>query len=113
MKLSVIQKLKNPWVLGLVGLATLSTIGTSTYVLTQKPSPAPVASQAMPPSQISALGRLQPESEILKLAAPLALDGDRVSELQVKEGDRVTKNQIIAILDSRDRLSDEIGRAHV
>ena len=41
----------------------------------------------------------------------MALDGDRVSELQVKEGDRVTKNQIIAILDSRDRLSDEVQQA--
>ena len=111
MKLSVIQKLKNPWVLGLVGLATLSTIGTSTYVLTQKPYAATVVSQAPTTPQISALGRLQPESEILKLAAPLALDGDRVSELQVKEGDRVTKNQIIAILDSRDRLSDEVQQA--
>ena len=111
MKSSAIQKLKNPWVLGIVGLATLSTIGTSTYILTQKPNAATVVSQAPTTPQISALGRLQPESEILKLAAPLALDGDRVSELQVKEGDRVTKNQIIAILDSRDRLSDEVQQA--
>ena len=111
MKSSAIQKLKNPWVLGIAGLATLSTIGTSTYVLTQKPNAAIVVSQAPTTPQISALGRLQPESEILKLAAPLALDGDRVSELQVKEGDRVTKNQIIAILDSRDRLSDEVQQA--
>ena len=111
MKSSAIQKLKNPWVLGIVGLVTLSTIGTSTYILTQKPNAATVVSQAPTTPQISALGRLQPESEILKLAAPLALDGDRVSELQVKEGDRVTKNQIIAILDSRDRLSDEVQQA--
>ena len=112
MKSSAIEKLKNPWVLGLAGLATLSTIGTSTYVLTQaKPNAAPVVSQAPTTLRVSALGRLQPESEILKLAAPLELDGDRVSELQVKEGDRVNRNQIIAVLDSQSRLSDEVQQA--
>lgn len=112
MKSSAIEKLKNPWVLGLAGLATLSTIGTSTYVLTQaKPNAAPVVSQASTTLRVSALGRLQPESEILKLAAPLELDGDRVSELQVKEGDRVNRNQIIAVLDSQSRLSDEVQQA--
>ena len=112
MKSSAIEKLKNPWVLGLAGLATLSAIGTITYVLTQaKPNAAPVVSQASTTLRVSALGRLQPESEILKLAAPLELDGDRVSELQVKEGDRVNRNQIIAVLDSQSRLSDEVQQA--
>ena len=112
MKSSAIEKLKNPWVLGLAGLATLSAIGTITYVLTQaKPNAAPVVSQAPTTLRVSALGRLQPESEILKLAAPLELDGDRVSELQVKEGDRVNRNQIIAVLDSQSRLSDEVQQA--
>jgi HlyD family secretion protein len=112
MKSSAFEKLKNPWILGIVGLATLSAIGTSTYVLIQtKSAPPPVTSQPAPPPQVAALGRLQPESEILKLAAPLDLDGDRVAELQVKEGDRVTKNQIIAVLDSRDRLADELQQA--
>ncbi len=112
MKSSAIEKLKNPWVLGLAGLATLSAIGTITYSLTQaKPNAAPVVSQAPTTLRVSALGRLQPESEILKLAAPLELDGDRVSELQIKEGDRVNKNQIIAVLDSQSRLSDEVQQA--
>ena len=112
MKSSAIEKLKNPWVLGIVGLATLSAIGTITYVLTQaKPNAAPVVSQAPTTIRVSALGRLQPESEILKLAAPLELDGDRVSDLQVKEGDRVNRNQIIAVLDSQSRLSDEVQQA--
>ena len=111
MKSSAIEKLKNPWILGISGLATLSAIGTITYVLAQKPNAAPVISQAPTTLRVSALGRLQPESEILKLAAPLELDGDRVSELQVKEGDRVNRNQIIAVLDSQSRLSDEVQQA--
>ncbi|MFN9939776.1 MAG: biotin/lipoyl-binding protein, partial [bacterium] len=43
----------------------------------------------------------EPETEIIKLSAPLALDGDRISELLVKEGDNVKRGQVIAILQSR------------
>jgi HlyD family secretion protein len=111
MKSSNFEKLKNPWIIGLASIATLTTIGTSAYVLTQaKPNTAPTVSQPLPP-QVAALGRLQPESEVLKLAAPLALDGDRIAELQVQEGDRVKTGQIIAVLDSRDRLLDEVTQA--
>lgn len=112
MTTSPMEILKKPWILGLIGVATLSAIATSAYVLTQtKPSPPPTTPQAPLPAQVSAIGRLQPESEILQLAAPLALDGDRVAELTVKEGDRVKKDQIIAILDSRDRLAQEVRQA--
>jgi HlyD family secretion protein len=111
MKLSSFDKLKNPWIIGLASIATLTTIGTSAYVLTQtKPNVLPTVSQPLPP-QVAALGRLQPESEVLKLAAPLALDGDRIAELQVKEGDRVKTGQVIAVLDSRDQLTDEVKQA--
>ncbi len=107
----IAQKLKNPWILVLAGAATLTTIATAHYVLTQTKPPTPTVQAPAPPPQVAALGRLQPESEILKLAAPLALDGDRVLELKVKEGDRVTAGQVIAILDSRDRLQDEVNQA--
>jgi HlyD family secretion protein len=60
---------------------------------------------------ISALGRLEPATEVIQLAAPMALDGDRLLELRVKEGDRVKANQIIAVLGSRDRLQDAVRRA--
>ncbi|MEA5616361.1 ABC exporter membrane fusion protein [Cronbergia sp. UHCC 0137] len=58
--------------------------------------------------KVSALGRLEPETEVIRLSAPLALDGDRVAEVLVKEGDKVKAGQVIAILDSRDRLQDEV-----
>ncbi len=107
----IAQKLKNPWLLGLAGAATVTTIATAHYVLTQTKPPPPTVQAPAPPSQVAALGRLQPESEILQLAAPLALDGDRLLELNVKEGDRVAAGQVIAILDSRDRLQDEVNQA--
>ena len=41
----------------------------------------------------------------------MLLDSDRVMQLLVDEGDSVKTGQIIAILESQERL--EIGRAHV
>jgi HlyD family secretion protein len=59
------------------------------------------------PSQIrtvTALGRLEPQGEVIKLSAPTGSSGDRIEQLLVQAGDRVTAGQVIAILDSRDRL---------
>ncbi|MBW4644671.1 MAG: ABC exporter membrane fusion protein [Goleter apudmare HA4340-LM2] len=53
---------------------------------------------------VTALGRLEPKGAVIKLSANVSAEGSRVEELLVKEGDRVQKGQVIAILDSRDRL---------
>ncbi len=63
------------------------------------------------PLKITALGRLEPATEVVQLSAPVALDGDRLTQLLVKEGDRVKARQVVAILDSRDRLQDELRQA--
>ena len=57
---------------------------------------------------VTALGRLEPETEVIKLSAPLALDGDRISQLLVKEGANVKVGQVIAILQSRDLLKNAV-----
>ena len=57
---------------------------------------------------VTALGRLEPETEVIKLSAPLALDGDRISQLLVKESDNVKMGQVIAILQSRDLLENAL-----
>jgi HlyD family secretion protein len=62
-------------------------------------------------TQITALGRLEPMGEVVQLAAPVALDGDRLLELRVKEGSRVTAGQVIAVLESRNRLADAVAQA--
>jgi HlyD family secretion protein len=61
--------------------------------------------------KITALGRLEPQTEIMKLAAPVNLDGDRIAEILVKQGEKVKKGQVIAILDSRDRLQSALTEA--
>ncbi len=53
--------------------------------------------QTTPTKQkVTALGRLEPEAEVINLFAPLALDGDRVAQILVKEGDRVKAGQIVS-----------------
>jgi HlyD family secretion protein len=47
----------------------------------------------------------------MRLAAPVALDGDRLKELRVQVGDRVKAGQIIAVLDASDRFADEVTQA--
>lgn len=60
---------------------------------------------------VTALGRLEPKGEVIKLSATVSTQGSRVEQLLVKEGDRIKKGQIIAILDSRDRLQAALNEA--
>jgi HlyD family secretion protein len=50
---------------------------------------------------IAALGRLEPQGEITRLSAPNSLEGSRIEQLFVKEGDVVKAGQIVATLDSQ------------
>lgn len=99
--------------LGGIFLATLAT-GISIYSVVSSSKPnitnntSAIASAPLP---VTALGRLEPEGEVMRLAAPVALDGDRLKELRVQVGDRVKAGQIIAVLDASDRFADEVTQA--
>lgn len=60
---------------------------------------------------VTALGRLEPAGEVIKLSAPTTSQGSRVEQLLVKEGDEVKAGQVIAILDNRDRLQAAYEKA--
>ncbi|MBG1242090.1 ABC exporter membrane fusion protein [Nostoc sp. NZL] len=60
---------------------------------------------------VTALGRIEPEGKVIKLSAAVSAEGSRVEKLLVKEGDRVKAGQVIAILNSRDRLEAELKEA--
>ncbi|WP_414576132.1 ABC exporter membrane fusion protein [Anabaena sp. CCY 9402-a] len=53
---------------------------------------------------VTALGRIEPKGKVIQLSATTSSEGSRVEQLLVKEGDRVKAGQVIAILDSRDKL---------
>lgn len=60
---------------------------------------------------VTALGRLEPKGEVIKLSAPSSNEGNRVEQLLVKESDRVKAGQVVAIMDNRDRLQASLAEA--
>jgi HlyD family secretion protein len=48
---------------------------------------------------VTALGRVEPQSEVIKLTAPSGVSGAIVTELKVEEGDVVEDGDIVALLD--------------
>ena len=58
---------------------------------------------------VTALGHLEPSGEVIQVSASSSTE--RVEELLVKKGDRVAKGQIIAILNSRNRLQAALKQA--
>jgi HlyD family secretion protein len=76
---------------------------------TAQPTPTPSIAPA-PVNSVVALGRLEPEGEVIKLSVPNAQDS-RVNKILVKEGDRVEANQVIAILQGIERREADLQDA--
>ncbi|MEH2133859.1 MAG: ABC exporter membrane fusion protein [Nostoc sp.] len=90
-------------------IASLLIGGISFYIINRWQNYANLEAQvpATPLPQlktVTALGRIEPQGKVIKLSAAVSADGSRVEKLLVKEGDRVKAGQLIAILNSRDRL---------
>ncbi len=97
-------------------LSSLSVASISIFIVlkfrdidTQKP----VDTQALIPKikTVTALGRIEPQGEVIKLAAPVSVTGSRVEKILVKEAEMVKAGQVIAILDNRDNLQAELTEA--
>lgn len=102
------------YVVPLVIAATFSVGVIATYTWRQSQeaeSTAPIEVVQPARQTVTALGRLEPKGEIVKLSAPSSTASNRVDQLLVKEGGRVNKGQVIAILDSRDRLQASLKEA--
>lgn len=103
------------WITAAAILSTLSVAGWGVYLYVNLRSnaepqaqPSPVAS----PTQVAvtALGRIEPKDGITKVAAPSG-ESQRVSQLLVREGDRVQAGQVIAEMDNRVQLEAAVQQA--
>jgi HlyD family secretion protein len=102
-------------VLVIIGIAGLA--GSGLYLF-QKGKAASGSAAAEAPAvvqvkTVTALGRLEPKGTVIQLSAPTSSNGNRVDQLLVKEGDRLKAGQVVAILDSRDRLQAAFDEAQV
>ena len=100
-------KRSNKFLIPAIALA-VAALGVSTWVVMSRSSPPQTAPTSATSTKeqtraISALGRLEPQGEVVKVASPSTLGSSRIIKLMVKEGDLVKQGQVIAILDSYDR----------
>ncbi|NMG06489.1 ABC exporter membrane fusion protein [Brasilonema sp. UFV-L1] len=99
----------------IVILATVISGGIGLYTIKKIQSQAAATKEQVAPvvqvKTVTALGRLEPKGEIVKLSAPSSAEGSRVEQLLVREGTQVKEGQLVAILDSRDRLTAALAEA--
>ncbi|MBD2305148.1 HlyD family efflux transporter periplasmic adaptor subunit [Chroococcidiopsis sp. FACHB-1243] len=97
----------------ILGIAT-GALALSKFQQSQTPAPVPVTQKPPKINAVSALGRLEPRGDVVQLSAPsssFALEGARVLQLMVREGERVRNGDVVAILDSRDRALAALAKA--
>ena len=76
-----------------------------------QPTRQPQAATAVAPRRVSALGRIEPETKIRKVAISNSLSGDRVQSLLVEENQIVKLGQPMAILNSQGTLKASLDEA--
>ncbi len=109
----MLKKLENrPWyvpspILLVFPLIGLSVFGWNYYNQQQQAATAVKQAQltaVVRPKTVTALGKLAPKGEVIKLSAPTSTDGVKIQKLLVEEGNTVKSGQLIAVLDSHARL---------
>ncbi|MEA5532426.1 ABC exporter membrane fusion protein [Crocosphaera sp. XPORK-15E] len=107
-------KMQNQWLSPLI-MVFFAIIGSSVITLAIvaqiRPSPSnqSINVNRLPTEKtrlktVAALGRLEPQGEVIQISVPTVLEGAKVEQLFLKQGETVKKGQVIAILHNRDRL---------
>jgi HlyD family secretion protein len=110
------QLLKSPvrWTIP-VAIMAASVSGVGLYQVYQQTRVQPQVEVpvAVAPAiaSVTALGRLEPQGEVIKVTGSSSIEGSRVAQLLVKQGEQVKTGQLVAILDSRDRLQAGLEQA--
>ena len=118
-KAQLFSKSGKRWAIALsaVGLiATGATAFYSFYVANPKPGePPPSSPETLAIEAVTALGRLEPQGEVIQLSPPPTQGGSKVVQLLVEEGDRVEAEQVIAVLDNyaRKQAAVEVAQKDV
>jgi multidrug efflux pump subunit AcrA (membrane-fusion protein) len=73
------------------------------------PVPLTIPTATIKRQAVTALGWLEPASNIIKLAAPATVEASRIASLEVKEGDPVEEGQVVAGRIMRTALANDGG----
>lgn len=104
---------KIKWRIPLI-LATTIVVGTVAFIRfqqTNQTAPTPVTNTTPVTRNVVALGRLEPQGEVIAISPPSSAQGARVEQMSVKIGDWVKAGETIAILDTHTRLEAALGSA--
>jgi HlyD family secretion protein len=102
--------LLNIRLVGILGIISLLISGAAIFYMLRQNSTASVTAKAQPTQPVGvktvmALGKLEPEGQVIKVSAPTGPNSStKVAKLLVEEGSVVKAGQVIAVLDSYDRL---------
>ncbi|OKH25835.1 ABC exporter membrane fusion protein [Chroogloeocystis siderophila] len=103
----------NKWRIPFI-LATTVVVGTVAFIRshqTNQPTPTVVTNPTPVTRNVVALGRLEPQGEVVALSPPSSAQGARVEQILVKEGDWVKAGETVAILDTHTRLQAALESA--
>ncbi len=102
---------RSPWVVA-IGIGGVLLVGGGIYRQGMGRSQPSVAVAVAPSVEaVSALGRLEPEGEVIQVFAPASVEGARVERLNVRHGQRLRRGDIIAVLDSYERRQTALQEA--
>lgn len=108
------RKISRHWLTALI-IATIGSSGFTVWQVRQQQAAqrqeAQLQAQVIAPTAVTALGRLEPQGELVNLTAPTSTQESRVDQVLVEVGDRTQIGDIVAVLDGRDRLTAALQKA--
>jgi len=107
---------RSPWLLMGVGAGCVVIVGGRVAYhwvscLSDRPAQPKISVAAPVIKTVSALGRLEPDGEVIQVFAPTSLEGARVERLNVQHGQQIHKGEIIAFLDTYARREAALREA--
>ncbi|TRU26328.1 MAG: biotin/lipoyl-binding protein [Microcystis aeruginosa Ma_MB_S_20031200_S102] len=116
MKSQLFVKPNNWLLITCLTIGTMATGAVGTYSIwryqsLKTTSPVVVSTTPRKLKAVAALGYVEPAGEAIKISAPAFMEGSRLDKLLVKQGDQVEAGQVLAILDSRNRLQAALKQA--
>ena len=106
-------KWKSPYLGAMLGVGCLLLIGgVANRMWLSRPIQQSIAVAAAPTVEtVSALGRLEPEGEVIQVFAPTSSEGARVETLKVSHGQQIRKGDVVAVLDTYERRQAALREA--
>lgn len=106
------NRLRSSYFVVIAGVGLLVMGGGLIYRLfLSRPTPQSASTPSPAVETVSALGRLEPEGEVIHVFAPTSSEGARVETLSVRHGQQIRKGDVIAVLDTYARRQASLREA--